>query len=597
MIVDLSHLHEIAFALLWALGRASAIAVISFLVAWIICRAIPKLPPAIKCWIWRLAFVRVLISLFPAAVVALPLLRSEPTPRIQMVADTFINDGSASSAKPAPTPPFIKSTVDGEVKVSRLPFVAFSVWLGGVVSGCVLLAIRWSRTSRLRQRCLVVTDASALKVFHRIVQDVGVRRPPPLHQSDEVDSPLLLGVIRPRIVIPRSMLTADAASLWMMLAHELTHFRRHDTRWAMLPMLTRLLFWFHPLVVLAERELDAWREIACDDAAIAAGDASIPDYARMLINVAAASSRRIPLMAIGVIRSRSTLRRRLLAMQTFNSWSGRRRTIIAAAIAALGVCGVIPWTLAARSTSAVAGQAGSTTQADSGPLSKANSEPADEGIKASFPGYVLTDDVTMRAAADGTIAKVDCKLGDRVARGQQLIGFDSSSASAAVSRAQAALKKDQTKYDRWRHSPKGTVSEGEVSELQLNVESDRADLESSLRVLASEQTIAPLRGVIATLKVHEGEFVTKGEPLVTVVSVTDLKATADIPADMYPKIRIGKRVTFETSIYPQEFSGKIDFISPMVETRSNTIRVRASIDDPDERLHPGLQGILTIRVE
>ena len=53
------------------------------------------------------------------------------------------------------------------------------------------------------------------------------------------------------------MLTADAASLRMMLAHELAHFRRHDTRWALLPVVTRLLFWFHPLVLLAEREMDA----------------------------------------------------------------------------------------------------------------------------------------------------------------------------------------------------------------------------------------------------------------------------------------------------------------------------------------------------
>ena len=96
MISDLSHFQEFAFALVWALGRASAIAVISFLVAWVICRAIPKLPPAIKCWIWRLAFVRVLISLFPAAVVALPLLRSEPSPQIQIAADTLINDESVN---------------------------------------------------------------------------------------------------------------------------------------------------------------------------------------------------------------------------------------------------------------------------------------------------------------------------------------------------------------------------------------------------------------------------------------------------------------------------------------------------------------------
>jgi beta-lactamase regulating signal transducer with metallopeptidase domain len=114
----------------------------------------------------------------------------------------------------------------------------------------------------------------------------------------------------------------------MMLAHELAHIKRHDLWWAWLPMAARVLFFFHPLVFLASKESRLTEEMAADELTVTAGRFPPVDYAGMLVEVAAElfpSPKEE--MVIGVVGSRHTLKRRLIAMKHICSITGVRLTI------------------------------------------------------------------------------------------------------------------------------------------------------------------------------------------------------------------------------------------------------------------------------
>ena len=97
------------------------------------------------------------------------------------------------------------------------------------------------------------------------------------------------GLIRPMVVIPQVLL-ADARRdhLRTILAHELVHVRRGDMLVGILQLVARSVWWFHPLIWWANRELNRQREYCCDEEVVAGLSVAPGEYARCLVDVLAA---------------------------------------------------------------------------------------------------------------------------------------------------------------------------------------------------------------------------------------------------------------------------------------------------------------------
>ncbi len=93
-----------------------------------------------------------------------------------------------------------------------------------------------------------------------------VRRSVPLGGGlwlcEEVDSPFILGVFRPRVYLPAGLSDADRAAV---VAHETAHLRRGDQLWKPLGFLLLAAYWFNPLLWLAWGLLCRDIELACDE--------------------------------------------------------------------------------------------------------------------------------------------------------------------------------------------------------------------------------------------------------------------------------------------------------------------------------------------
>ncbi len=107
----------------------------------------------------------------------------------------------------------------------------------------------------------------------------------PLFASSRVQTPMTLGLPRPRLVVPETWQNWPRRSRDLIMKHELAHIHRRDNLTRVLQMLVRSLYVFHPLVWLFSNKMDELREMACDDAATS-GKATSIEYARALLHIA-----------------------------------------------------------------------------------------------------------------------------------------------------------------------------------------------------------------------------------------------------------------------------------------------------------------------
>ncbi|HRX82916.1 MAG TPA: M56 family metallopeptidase, partial [Pirellulaceae bacterium] len=109
------------------------------------------------------------------------------------------------------------------------------------------------------------------------------------------------------------MLTRNqfAKRLEPILAHELIHFRRGDTIVGTLQLAAQIIWWFHPLVWWASRELTRERERCCDEEAVAGLKCDPGDYAQILLDVLRSKRQLKPLFAQPGVRSIDITARRL----------------------------------------------------------------------------------------------------------------------------------------------------------------------------------------------------------------------------------------------------------------------------------------------
>ena len=153
--------------------------------------------------------------------------------------------------------------------------------------GLLLVAARFLagavRTVRMVRQARPAPHAQAMVDTVRCA--LGIDRPVRALESPGAAVPMTWGSLRPVVLLPEAARHWPAERLHAVVLHELVHVRRHDILAQLAAQAACCLYWFHPLVWLAARELRKERERACDDAVLSGG-VPAPDYAGHLLELA-----------------------------------------------------------------------------------------------------------------------------------------------------------------------------------------------------------------------------------------------------------------------------------------------------------------------
>ncbi|MEG2420002.1 MAG: M56 family metallopeptidase, partial [Oscillospiraceae bacterium] len=217
--------------------------------------AIHRVPKRLFSLCWGVAIIRLLVPLsFPIQIPVLIKLTDPPVPILQEYVPSF---------------------------VEMLPEQIILAW--GIVS--ILLFIAFVVSYYRGYRDLSISLPCNRPTVQNWLQLQKGKRSIQVRISDQVSQPLTYGVVKPIIVLPKTLDLTDEQSLFAILSHELSHIKRFDTGIKMLLALVVCIHWFNPLVwvmyFLANRDM----ELACDDLVIRRMDSrQKAAYAQMLLD-------------------------------------------------------------------------------------------------------------------------------------------------------------------------------------------------------------------------------------------------------------------------------------------------------------------------
>ena len=224
-----------------------------------------KTPKWVNVLLWGIVAVRLIfpfsiesaLSLIPSAETVSPSIMMEQTPSVQTgvpALDQVINPVIDHSLSPAPG----ASANPLQIWIPVLTVI----WLLGVAALFLYSAVSYRRLRRRVCEAVILRDN--------------------IYQIENVCSPFVLGIIRPKIYLPYHM---DKREMDHVIAHEQTHIRRRDHWWKPLGFLLLTVHWFNPLLWLGYILLCRDIELACDEKVIREmGSEQRADYTQALVS-------------------------------------------------------------------------------------------------------------------------------------------------------------------------------------------------------------------------------------------------------------------------------------------------------------------------
>jgi bla regulator protein blaR1 len=340
--------------LLVRLAWTSAQAVLLIGAVWLIGRLLPQLPAALRCTLWWLVGLQLILGLCWSSPLQLRVLA--PMAPVAMVAQGHSAPPAVAAAnampmilvraEPAPPP--------SAVWHSHWRLILISLWLAAVLVQVLDVTRLWRSARRVLRDSWPLTDASLRAVCAEQMRRLGLRRAPQLRVSSAISSPQVTGLWRTTVLLPADQRLTQAESA-MALTHELAHLRRGDLWLGWIPAIAQRLFFFHPLVTWAMREYALSREAACD-AQVLQQTGTLPQaYGQLLLRLGIAHPMHAGLA--GASPSFHNLKRRLIMLQQSDNPTRRARAWPLIVLVVLA--GVVPY----RVTASAPQNASATTHA------------------------------------------------------------------------------------------------------------------------------------------------------------------------------------------------------------------------------------------
>jgi len=207
------------------------------------------------------------------------------------------------------------------------------------------------------------------------------------------------------------------------------------------------------------------------------------------------------------------------------------------------------------------------------------------------------ESVTITAQVTETIRSVNFDDGDRVESGDVLIQLNNQEELARVEELKANIAEAKRQFSRITDLRQSSAaSEQLLDEQQARVKALEAQLDVALAQLDDMQIRAPFNGLLGVRAVSKGSLVRPADVITTLDDISIVKVDFSVAENQLASLEKGQSIAATSVAYPSEvFNGVISNIDTRLDPISRAIQVRATIDNQDSKLRPGM--LLTIVVE
>ena len=226
---------------------------------------------------------------------------------------------------------------------------------------------------------------------------------------------------------------------------------------------------------------------------------------------------------------------------------------------------------------------------------------ARRSIAASYMGTAPLEargEAQVVAKTSGIALAVLADVGQQVRAGQVLVRIDRDRATLQVAQSEAQVRKLEANYRRATQlAGQQMVSANDVDQLRYDLENARAAYRLARLELSYGAVAAPISGVVAARNIKPGNLVQINTPIFTIVDNSRLEATLNAPEREIAVLKAGQAVQLAVDALPgKSFEGRIDRVSPVVDSGSGTFRVVCAFDGGGE-LQPGMFGRIRINYD
>ena len=277
-----------------------------------------KLRAAVRYALWLVILVKLLLPpslALPSGVGwwVRPSLRKPTIHRESAVMVSYPSDRSEAVGPP-------RITILPEIRPA-LSLAAWGLlaWTGVGLGLLIWMLIRWRQVTQEMRKASAAPDWLEAEL-RATCAGFGCRRHVQVKVLEPPESPALSGLFRPTLLVPRRLVEQLApGEMRGVLLHELMHLRRGDIWINCAQAVLQIIYWWHPLLWLANARIRHVREEAVDDAVMLALRNDSGTYAPTLVAVARLAMRRpvISLGLVGILESHTSLRRRIERLLDF----------------------------------------------------------------------------------------------------------------------------------------------------------------------------------------------------------------------------------------------------------------------------------------
>ncbi|MCP9910749.1 efflux RND transporter periplasmic adaptor subunit [Cyanobium sp. BA20m-p-22] len=194
--------------------------------------------------------------------------------------------------------------------------------------------------------------------------------------------------------------------------------------------------------------------------------------------------------------------------------------------------------------------------------------------------------VPLAAEIDGRMVAMSMREGQMVRPGELLFRLDQIQQQASLAADAAEARKDRFNAERYIFlNEQGAVSTKQRDAYVTQAISSDEKVRASSATLAYKDVKAPIAGMVGDIQHKLGAVVRQGETITNIVDNRSLWVRLDVPGELAYRVRLGMPVELQAPDKPAlKAIGKVTFIAPSLDRRTQTLLVKATFENPDGAL-------------
>lgn len=208
---------------------------------------------------------------------------------------------------------------------------------------------------------------------------------------------------------------------------------------------------------------------------------------------------------------------------------------------------------------------------------------------AAIGSVVAVQGVTVSADLPGIVERISFESGAAVKKGALLVRLDSSQEEAQLAAAESAAKLARINLERLSGlTKKGVSSQAELDRMRAEAEQAEARVGEIGATIERKRIRAPFDGVLGIRQVNLGQYLQAGDPVVSLQALDPIFVDFAVPQQEAARLRAGHAVAVGFEGADEAAVGKIAAVDSLIDERTRNVRVRATFDNADRKLRPGM---------